>query len=401
MLGSIAEGDTIIKNFLTGEDCLSTMNCFKELGVEFEGPTGGELLVHGKGLQGLREPSGILDAANSGTTIRLIMGILSGQTFLSVITGDQSLVRRPMGRVVTPLTKMGASIMGRKENTLAPLAIRGGNLKPIDYLSPVASAQVKSAILLAGLYAGGKTTVTEPAKSRDHTERMLRHFGASVETDGNTVTVHGGPTLKGSEIIVPGDISSAAFLIVAAAVVPGSDLVIANVGTNPTRDGIIWALKSMGADITLFNAREMNGEPVSDIRIRHSCLKGAIFEGDLIPRMIDEIPALAVAACAAGSETVVRDAAELKVKESDRISAIVRALTNMGVNIEGRPDGFIIRPGNRLRGATVETGKDHRIAMAMAVAGLMSEEEIAIRDYDCVNISFPGFYDVLKSIVKE
>ncbi|MCL5058121.1 MAG: 3-phosphoshikimate 1-carboxyvinyltransferase [Actinobacteria bacterium] len=401
MLGSIAEGDTIIKNFLTGEDCLATMNCFKELGVKFEGPFGEDLLVHGKGLRGLSEPSGILDAANSGTTMRLIMGILSGQPFLSVITGDQSLVRRPMGRVVAPLAEMGASIMGRNENTLAPLAIRGGKLRPIDYISPVASAQVKSAVLLAGLYTGGKTTVTEPAKSRDHTERMLRHFGAAVETAGNTVSVYGGPTLRGAEINVPGDISSAAFLMVAAAVVPGSELVIENVGTNPTRDGIISALKSMGADITLFNSREMNGEPVSDIRVRHSRLKGAVLEGNLIPKMIDEIPAIAVAACAATGETVVRDAAELKVKESDRISAIVSGLRNMGVNIAGMPDGFIIRPGNRLKGAEVETGKDHRIAMAMAVAGLMAEGETVIKDYDCVNISFPGFYDVLKSIAKE
>jgi 3-phosphoshikimate 1-carboxyvinyltransferase len=401
MLGAIARGDTIIRNFLAGEDCLATMNCFKALGVEFEGPDGGDLLVRGVGLHGLKEPMAVLDAANSGTTMRLILGILSGQPFLSMLTGDRSLVGRPMARVTVPLAQMGASIMGRRDNTMAPLAIRGGCLKPIDYVSPVASAQVKSAVLLAGLYAGGQTTVTEPVKSRDHTERMLKYFGAAVETRGNTVVVQGGPTLQGAEIKVPGDISSAAFLMVAAALVPGSDLLIRNVGTNPTRDGIVEALRNMGADIVLLNTREESGEPVSDIRVRHSRLRGTVLAGSLIPRMIDEIPVLAVAACAAGGETVVRDAAELKVKESDRIAAIVGSLKKFGADIEELPDGFIIRPGGRLRGATVDPGKDHRMAMSMTVAGLVAEGETVIRDHQCENISFPGFYDVLNSIVKE
>ncbi|MHB8157156.1 MAG: 3-phosphoshikimate 1-carboxyvinyltransferase [Desulfocucumaceae bacterium] len=401
MLGSIAEGKTVIKNFLTGEDCLATMNCFKELGISFEGPQEGELIVHGKGLYGLEEPSCMLDAGNSGTTIRLILGILSGQPFLSFLSGDESLSKRPMGRVIEPLKKMGATILGRRESTLAPLAIKGGSLVPIDYISPVASAQVKSSILLAGLYAKGQTSVTEPAKSRDHTERMLKCFGVNVITEGNRVAVNGGSPLKGVQIAVPGDISSAAFLMVAAVLIPGSDVTIVNVGTNPTRDGIIVALRKMGAAIELLNPREINGEPVSDIRARYSELTGIVLEGDLIPRMIDEIPVFAVAACAARGETTVRNASELKFKESNRISAIVEELKKFGVNIAELDDGFTVRPGNKLRGVAVETRKDHRIAMSMTVAGLISEGETLIKECDCVNISFPGFYDLLKTIEKE
>lgn len=401
MMGSIAEGETLIKNFLTGEDCLSTMKCFKDLGVEFKGPHNGEVLVRGRGPGGLREPENILDAGNSGTTMRLITGILSGQPFFSVITGDESLKSRPMGRVAVPLRQMGATIMGRRENTLAPLAIRGGRLKAIDYASPVASAQVKSSILLAGLYAEGVTSVTEPLKSRDHTERMMKYFGAGIEVDGNRVKVQGGSVLRGGEITVPGDISSAAFLMVAASVVPDSDITIKNVGTNPTRDGIISALRQMGADIEMLESREMNGEPVSDIRVRSAGLKGTTIKGELIPRMIDEVPVLAVAASVAEGETVVRDASELKVKESNRIAAIVDELKKFGVDIEELPDGFIVKPGNRLKGATVDSRRDHRIAMAMTVAGLISEGQTVINGSDCVNISFPGFYDVLKSMEKE
>lgn len=400
MMGAIAEGETFIRNFLTGEDCLSTMKCFQQLGIEFRGPVNGELLVRGRGLHGLKEPEDILDAGNSGTTIRLITGLLSGQPFFSVISGDRSLNSRPMGRVAVPLRQMGAVIMGRRENTLAPLSIRGGKLKGIDYISPVASAQVKSSILLAGLYAEGITSVSEPLKSRDHTERMLKYFGADLEIDGNRVAVRGGNVLRGGEITVPGDISSAAFLLVAATVVPDSDITIKNVGTNPTRDGIIIALRQMGADIEILDCREINGEPVSDIRVRSAGLRGATVEGALIPRMIDEIPALAVAAAAAEGETVVRDASELKVKESNRISAIVEELKKFGADIEELPDGFKIRPVGRLRGATVNSRRDHRIAMSMAVAGLISEGRTLISESDCVNISFPGFYDVLKSLEK-
>lgn len=401
MLGSIAEGETLIKNFLAGEDCLSTMKCFKKLGVVFKGPRNGELLVHGLGLHGLKEPADLLDAGNSGTTMRLISGILSGQPFFSVITGDESLRSRPMGRVTVPLRQMGAVIMGRRENNLAPLAIRGGRLKAINHSSPVASAQVKSSILLAGLYAEGVTSVTEPFKSRDHTERMMKYFGADIVVNGNRVEVRGENTMRGGEITVPGDISSAAFLMVAASVVPDSDITIKNVGTNPTRDGIITALRQMGADIEILDTREVSGEPVSDIRVRSAVLRGTAVKGDLVPRMIDEIPVLAVAAAAAGGETVVGDAAELKIKESNRIAAIVDELKKFGVDIEELPDGFIVRPGNSLSGAAVDSRRDHRIAMAMTVAGMISGGKTIIDDPDCVNISFPGFYDVLKSIEKE
>ncbi|MCL6477527.1 MAG: 3-phosphoshikimate 1-carboxyvinyltransferase [Peptococcaceae bacterium] len=400
MLGAIAEGETLVENFLTGADCMATMKCFQAMGVPFAGPDRGRLKIYGRGLHGLREPAGILDAENSGTTMRLITGILSGQPFFSVITGDKSLLNRPMGRVVNPLTKMGAAITGRNENTLAPLAIKGGRLKAIDYNSPVASAQIKSAVLLAGLYADGRTFVAEPSKSRDHTERMLKYFGAEVEVTGNRVGVSGGCALKGANIIVPGDISSAAFFLVAASVVPDSDITIRGVGTNPTRDGIIEALLKMGADIKVFNTREVNNEPVSDIRARSAGLRGTVISGDLIPRLIDEIPVLAVAASVAEGETVVRDAAELKVKESNRIAAVVGELRKFGVDIAELEDGFVVRPGNRLTGAAVDPRQDHRIAMAMSVAGLVAEGETVIHQADCVKISFPGFYDVLKSLEK-
>ncbi len=401
MLGSLAEGLTEVENFLTGEDCLATMKCFREMGVSFQGPHNGKLTISGLGLRGLREPHRVMDAENSGTTMRLMAGILAGQPFFSVITGDESLSARPMGRVVGPLTRMGASIMGRNGNTLAPLAIRGGNLKAIDYQSPVASAQVKSSVILAGLFAEGWTYVTEPSKSRDHTERMLNYMGAGVEVRGNRVGVLGGSTLRGGKITVPGDISSAAFLMVAAAVTPDSDLIIREVGTNPTRDGIIEALRLMGAEITVLDTREVNGEPLSDLRVRTSALRGTVIEGDLVPRLIDEIPVLAVAASVAGSPTVVRDASELKVKESNRIAAVVGSLRKFGVDISELDDGFLVRPGNILMGAEVDPGKDHRIAMAMAVAGLISRGNTVVRDAQCVNVSFPGFFDVLKSIEKE
>lgn len=377
------------------------MKCFKKLGVVFKGPRNGELLVQGLGLHGLKEPADLLDAGNSGTTMRLISGILSGQPFFSVITGDESLRSRPMGRVAVPLRQMGAVIMGRSENTLAPLAIRGSRLKAVDYSSPVASAQVKSSILLAGLYAKGVTSVTEPFKSRDHTERMMKYFGADIVVDGNRVEVRGEKSLRGGEITVPGDISSAAFLMVAASVVPDSDITIRNVGTNPTRDGIITALRQMGADIEILDTREISGEPVSDIRVRSAALRGTAIKGELVPRMIDEIPVLAVAAAAAAGETVVADAAELKVKESNRIAAMVNELKKFGVDIEELPDGFIVRPGNSLSGASVNSRRDHRIAMSMTVAGMISGGKTLIDDPDCVNISFPGFYDVLKSMEKE
>ncbi|MHB8919293.1 MAG: 3-phosphoshikimate 1-carboxyvinyltransferase [Desulfocucumaceae bacterium] len=401
MMGSIAEGETLVENFLTGEDCLATMNCFAEMGVAFEGPDNGKLRVSGVGPRGLAEPQRVLDARNSGTTMRLMAGILAGQPFFSVITGDGSLTSRPMARVVEPLASMGAHITGRRKNTLAPLAIKGGSLKAIEYVSPVASAQIKSSVLLAGLFARGWTYVTEPSKSRDHTERMLEYMGVGVEVQGNRVGVPGGSILRGHGITVPGDISSAAFLLVAAAVVPGSDVTVTGVGTNPTRDGIVDALRMMGADIQVFNSREVSGEPVSDIRVRWSSLRGAVIEGSLIPRMIDEIPVLAVAAAVAEGVTVVRDASELKVKESNRIAAIVGELRKMGVNTEELPDGFLVRPGNRLTGAVINPAGDHRIAMSMSVAGMAAGGKTVVSDAGCVSISFPGFYDVLKTLENE
>jgi len=398
MIGSIAKGETEIDNFLPSEDCLSTIKCCRAMGVNIEGPENGRVKVIGRGLYGLSEPDRILDAGNSGTTIRLISGILSGQPFFSIITGDRSLTGRPMGRVINPLMQMGSRIWGRRNNTLAPLAIKGGSLKGIDYVSPVASAQVKSAVLLAGLFAEGWTYVTEPVKSRDHSERMLKFFGADIIVRENRVGVRGGCTLKGGRITVPGDISSAAFLMVAASITPGSDITIENVGTNPTRDGIIEALQKMGADITLLNAREVGGEPVSDIRVRSAGLHGTTIEGPLIPRMIDEIPVLAVAAAAAGGETLVKDAAELKVKESNRIAAVAGEMRKFGVDITELDDGFIVKPGNKLKGAVINPRHDHRIAMSMTVAGLVSHGETKIMDAECVNISFPEFYDALKKL---
>ncbi len=397
MLGSIAEGRTVVNNFLEGEDCLATMNCFREMGVEFQRPEQGKVIINGLGLYGLREPSNILNAENSGTTIRLMSGILAGQDFFSVITGDESLLSRPMDRVVNPLAKMGAQIMGRRNNTLPPLAIKGGNLKCIDYFSPVASAQVKSSILLAGLYADGWTYVTETVKSRDHTERMLKQFGARVEVQGNRIGVYGGIKLKGTDIEVPGDISSAAFLMVAAAITPHSDLTITHVGINPTRDGIIEALKKMGANIQINNRRLVNGEPVSDIQVKSSQLKGTIIEGDIIPRLIDEIPVLAVAAAAAEGETIIRNAEELKVKESNRISTVAGNLKKFGVNVTELEDGLHIKK-SPLKGADIRPELDHRIAMSMAVAGLIAEGETVIRSSSIANVSFPGFFKVLKSV---
>jgi len=397
MLGALAEGDTRIENFLPGADCLSTVRCFKALGVRFSGPEADNtLIVHGRGIDALHEPSDVLDAGNSGTTMRLMLGILSGLPFFSVLTGDASLRRRPMARVTAPLKQMGAQIDGRSGGETAPLAIRGGRLHGINYTSPVASAQVKSALLLAGLFAEGETSITEPARSRDHTERMLQHFGVSPVVEGNTVKITGGRKLRARPVPVPGDISSAAFLLVAASVVPGSDITINNVGVNPTRDGIIEVLQRMGADITLFNRRFAAGEPVADIRVRAAVLRGVTVAGEVIPRLIDEIPVLAVAGALAEGETVIRDAAELKVKESNRIAAMVTELGKMGVDIGELPDGLVVRGSGRPpTGAVCDSHGDHRVAMACAVAGLAARGTTTVRDADCVDVSFPGFTGIL------
>jgi len=397
MLGALANGETEIDNFLFGADCLSTIHVMRTLGVQIT-IADKRVVVQGRGLKGLQEPDDVLDAGNSGTTMRLVAGILAGCPFFSVLTGDGSLRRRPMKRVIRPLTDMGAQIAARAGGAYAPLAIKGGGLRAVEYKSPVGSAQVKSAILLAGLFADGPTTVIEPVQSRDHTERMLRFFGARVEVAGTRVTVWGKPDLWRQKITVPGDISSAMFFLVAGATVPGADMVIRNVGVNPTRTGALDVLTTMGAGVELLNPKEINGEPVADIRVRGSRLTGTEISGAIIPYLIDELPVLAVAAAVAEGETVVRDAAELRHKETDRIAAVVQMLRGMDVDIEERPDGFIVRGGRRLKGAVCDSYGDHRMAMTAAVAGLTAYGETTVTNAECVKISYPNFYDTLNSI---
>lgn len=394
MLGALSHGKTRVRGFLKGEDCLSTIACFRMMGIEIE-EEDQEIIVHGQGLNGLKEPIDVLNAGNSGTTTRLLLGILSGQKFYSVLTGDSSLRSRPMARVINPLKEMGANIFARQENRLAPVTILPGDLQSIDYTLPVASAQVKSALLLAGLYSSGITAVTEPEKSRDHTERMLKAFGGEVEVEELTVRVKPGANLEGQEVTVPGDISSAAFFLVAGAIIPGSEIVLENVGLNPTRTGILEVLKEMGADIEILQEKEIAGEPVGDLLVRSSSLHGTTIEGAIIPRLIDEVPILAVAAAVAQGETVIKDAKELRVKETDRIKAMVEELGKMGVDIEERPDGMVIRGGKGLKGALCQSYDDHRVAMSLAVAGLVAKGETKIEDSQCIAISFPNFTSLL------
>lgn len=410
LFGSLSAGETVIDNFLPGADCQSSIACCRALGVEIQamppaagvGPGGGaapggsaapgwRVTVRGEGLAGLLEPADVLDAGNSGTTMRLMLGILAGLPFFTTITGDSSLRSRPMGRVVEPLRQMGASIWGRQGGRLAPLAIQGGPLRPMSHELPVASAQVKSAILLAGLSAGGRTEVTEPHPSRDHSERMLRYFGAPVEAAPGWAAITGPARLTGRPVTVPGDISSAAFFLVAAAIVPGSRVTLPNVGVNPTRTGILEVLQAMGAPIHLLNEREEAGEPVADIVVESGALRGVEVGGAMIPRLIDEVPILAVAAACAEGVTEIRDAQELKVKESDRLAAVARELSRLGADVEALPDGLRIRGGRPLRGAPCQSYGDHRMAMAMAVAGLAADGETTIDDAACVAVSFPGF----------
>lgn len=397
ILGALAEGETRISGFLTGEDCLSTVACFRKLGVTID-TDGTEVRVLGAGLTGLREPDDILDCGNSGTTARLILGVLAGQPFFSVLTGDGSLRKRPMGRVAEPLRQMGAQIAGRDGGRRLPLSIAGGKLHPVHYSSPVASAQVKSAVLLAGLFAEGVTTVTEPEKSRDHTERMLAAFGAEVDINGNTVRVRGRPSLQGRAVRVPGDISSAAFFLVAASIVPGSDLLVKNVGVNPTRTGILDALTEMGADLTLLNEREESGEPVADIRVRAAALRGVDIGGALIPRLIDELPVLAVAALFAEGQTLVRDAEELRVKETDRIAAVAEEFAKLGAVVQPTEDGFVIEGRQEIGGGAAGSRGDHRIAMSLSVAALAARKPVLIGSPESVSISYPGFWNTLQSL---
>jgi len=399
MIGSLAEGTTTIRNFLMSEDCLNTVKAFRMLGVEIE-VNPAAVVVKGVGLRGLREPEDVIDVGNAGTLIRIISGILAGQPFFSVLTGDESIRRRPMLRVVEPLRRMGAIIHGREGGKYAPLSIVGGELKPITHRTRVASAQVKSAILMAGLFTRGITTVEEPLPSRDHTERMLSYFGAQVIKEGTRASIRGEPKLKGRELTIPGDISSAAYFMVAAAITPGSEVTIRNVGVNPTRTGVIEALTLMGADIEVFNRRVWNNEPVADIRVRHSKLKGISMGGSLVVKAIDEIPILAVAATQAEGETVIRGASELRVKESDRIASIAEELGKMGARIETFEDGMVIRGPVKLKGASCHSHGDHRVAMSIAVAALVADGEVTIEDAECISTSFPNFAELLSSAVE-
>lgn len=402
MLGSIALGTTEITHFLEGADCLSTIDCFRKMGVEIERKPS-SILVHGKGLRGLTAPASTLNVGNSGTTTRLISGILSGQNFATTLSGDDSLNSRPMKRIMTPLNTMGAHIRSLNDNGCAPLHIRPGALHGIHYQSPVASAQVKSAVLLAGLYADSPTSVTEPALSRNHTELMLQGFGAYVATDlhtDGTATAHVEPCkeLYGQQICVPGDISSAAYFIAAALLVPGSELLVKNVGTNFTRAGFLKVCKAMGADIETVSQTIEGGESRADLLVRYSHLKGTVIEGDIIPTLIDEIPMIAIMAAFADGQTVIRDAAELKVKETNRIDTVTAGLKAMGADITPTDDGMIIEGTGHLNGASIQSYLDHRIAMVFSVAGLASDGETQIVDSQCVDVSYPEFYATLNSV---
>lgn len=396
MFGSIAKGDTHISGFLAGDDCMSTIGCFRTLGIDIEA-NGENVTVHGKGLRGLSVPKKQLDVGNSGTTIRLISGILAAQNFDTVLNGDASIQKRPMKRIIDPLSLMGADIESTN-NGYAPLTIHGKSLNAIEYTMPMASAQVKSSILLASLFAKGSTVIKEPVASRNHTEIMLNHFGADIISRDGIITSSPVKELYAKDLTVPGDISSAAFFIVAGLIVPNSHIIIENVGINPTRTGIIDALKNMGGNITILNKRESGGEAVGDIEVKSSKLKAVTLSGGIIPRMIDEIPVFAVAALCAEGTTYVKDAQELKVKESNRIAAMASELGKMGVKIIETDDGMIIEGSQRLKGAEVYSHMDHRVAMSCAVAGLTADGDTIITKGDCVGISFPNFYELLNTL---
>lgn len=393
MFGSLAKGTTRITHFLEGADCLSTISCFRKMGIDIEN-NNGEILVHGKGLRGLSSPTDILDVGNSGTTTRLISGILAGQNFVSELTGDDSIQSRPMKRIMTPLLSMGADITSIKGNNCVPLRIAGHPLKAIHYDSPVASAQVKSCVLLAGMYSDGVTSVTEPVLSRNHTDIMLNYFGAQVTSEGTTASIVPEPSLHAREITVPGDISSAAYFIAAGLLVPGSEILLKNVGINPTRDGLLRVCKDMGADITMLNVN-MDGEPTADLLVRTSSLHGTTVGGEIIPTLIDEIPMIAVMAAFAEGTTIIKDAKELKVKESDRILVMAENLSRMGADITPTDDGMIIHGGKPLHGAVIDSYLDHRVAMSFAIAGLLCDGPLSIKGGDCVKISYPEFYEDL------
>ena len=404
IFSALAEGPSEVIGYLPSEDCERTVTAFREMGIPIsvEGVHGVPALhVQGKGLWGLSEPREVLDCGNSGTTLRLLTGLLAGQSFFSVLTGDASLRRRPMRRVIDPLRTMGAEILGRSGGTLAPLAICGKKLTGTDIRLAIASAQVKSAVLLAGLTASGITTVSEPSRSRDHTERMLRSLGVRFEEKDGRLSIVGGSAYHGKRIEVPGDLSSAAFFLVAGAIVEGSEITIQKVGVNPTRTGILEVLKEMGAEVTLTPLEPLGDEPVADLTVRSGALRGAVIRGELIPRTIDEFPILCIAAAAAEGETVIRDAQELRVKESDRIATMAQALRGMGVAVEEFPDGMRIEGMKKWKGTFCETHGDHRIAMALAIAGLLAEGGNEIDDVACIDTSFPGFMELLSRLTGE
>jgi 3-phosphoshikimate 1-carboxyvinyltransferase len=396
LFGALAEGETTICGFLDSEDTRATAACLRAMGVMID--TGETVRVQGVGLHGLHAPASVLDTGNSGTTTRLLMGILAGQSFSATLAGDASLNTRPMDRVAIPLRRMGAEVVGQGARCTPPVTVHGGALQGIAYDSPVASAQVKSAVLLAGLYAEGVTSVTEPEKSRDHTERMLRGFGVDVQENGVTVSLQGGQSLISQAITVPGDISSAAFFLVAGAIVPGAKVTVCNVGVNPTRSGILDVLEAMGADLLLHHERITGGEPVADITVRARPLRGTTIGGALIPRLIDELPVLAVAAALAEGDTVIRDARELRVKESDRIAVMSRVLRDMGVEVEERDDGMTVRGGMSLHNADVDSVGDHRIAMSAAMAALAGGVEVRIHGAAAIATSFPSFPLLLQQL---
>lgn len=398
IFSALAQGKSVIKNFLRADDPLSTIKAFREMGVEID-DKGMDIIVHGKGIHGLREPHNVIDCGNSGTTMRLLAGVLAGNPFFSVLTGDRSLRSRPMARVIAPLVQMGADISARADNKYPPVAVKGRRLQPIRYPMPIASAQVKSSLLLAGLYADGSTEIIEPAKSRDHTERMLPAFGGAVTVKGLAVKIQGGTSLQAHDVSVPGDFSSAAFFLVGALVIQNSDIMIRDVGINPTRTGLLNVLKRMGAEIGIENRRELSGEPVADIHCKNATgLNAVTVTKEDIPSMIDEFPILCIAATQARGTTTIRGAEELRVKESDRIGSMVKELRKMGVETEEFADGLSIQGGAELKSAVLESHDDHRIAMALSIGALIAEGMTEIRGISSVNISFPGFFDIVRRL---
>ena len=399
MFGSVAHGVTTVTNFLNGDDCLSTISCFRKLGVRIE-ESNDQLRIFGNGFEGLTEPNELLDVGNSGTTIRLLMGILAGRPFFSSLIGDESIGKRPMTRVTNPLSNIGAKIDGRHNGSYTPLSIRGGHLESINYTLPVASAQVKSALILAGLQADGVSQIIEPAETRDHTERMIRRFGGEIEKNNKVITVKGGQKLTAASIHVPGDISSAAFFLVAGAIISGSEIHLKNVGLNSTRTGIIEVLQKMGADLEIHENHDNKFEPTGDLIIKSSSLKGTIIEGDLIPKLIDEIPIIALMATQAEGDTIIKDAEELKVKETNRIDTVVQELKKLGASIEATKDGMVIHGKSKLHGGVVSSHGDHRIGMMLAVAALLSKEEVLLEKPEAISVSYPNFFEHLNNLIQ-